>query len=348
MSSTYAAGLAPASTTTHAIPATRAVKSDKESVAEICEMLTYCRPAGSKTERSFIARFIVPTGAEPDKFGNYILRIGTAPILWSSHTDTVHRFEGKQTVAIDDAGYIVLAKGEKANCLGADCTSGVWLMLEMIRTEVEGLYIFHRAEESGGIGSGSIADQTPELLDGIQCAIAFDRYGTQSIITHQAGGECCSQAFADSLADKLPGRYKADPGGTFTDTASYTKLIPECTNISVGYYNQHCKSEDQEINHLLNLRDAMVEFTYEGLEIQRDPSLMDDWSRFEDKWGWADTIKERKVSTSATFECLDDRDKADLLVEFVREYPEEVADLLREEGFDLPALLTRFQLYTQA
>lgn len=331
-------------------------KSDKASIAELREMLTYCRPAGSITEEVFIARYLEPLGAEPDQFGNYVLRIGTAPILWSSHTDTVHRNPGFQKVEFDE-GYLCLPKGSLSNCLGADCTSGVWIMMEMVRAGVEGLYIWHRAEECGGIGSGEIADKTPELLDGIQAAVAFDRYGASSIITRQAGGTCCSQAFVESLSEKLPGqgRYQADDGGTFTDTASYIHLIPECTNISVGYYNQHCKSEDQDVNHLLNLRDAMVAFTYEGLVIQRDPSEANDpWSKWDEKYSWADdaSLQGNKVRY-ATFQCVNDTDigdddKADMLADFVREYPEEVADLLREEGFDLPALLTRFQLYNQA
>src|ERR1017187_3144400 len=108
---------------------------------ELLAMLTYMRPHGSDTERAFIERYITPTGAKPDTFGNLWLTVGDAPILWCSHTDTVHKLPGKQRV-LYGAG---VASVEGSNCLGADCTTGVWLMLAMIRAKVSGTYIFHRA-----------------------------------------------------------------------------------------------------------------------------------------------------------------------------------------------------------
>ena len=39
--------------------------------------------------------------------------------------------------------------------------------------------------------------------------------------------------------------WKTDTGGSFTDTANYTDIIPECTNLSCGYYNAHTQSEYQ-------------------------------------------------------------------------------------------------------
>ncbi|BCJ91816.1 hypothetical protein IZ6_25510 [Terrihabitans soli] len=167
----------------------------------LLEMLQTKRPAGSKAERRFIKRYLKPLGCSQDGFGNLILRIGDAPVLWSSHTDTVHREGGTQHVVLE--GVIArLAANSKSNCLGADCTAGVWLMVEMIRAGVEGLYIFHREEECGGRGSRFIATRTPELLDGIKYAIAFDRYGYQSVITHQFD-RCCSDEFGVSLSKAL-------------------------------------------------------------------------------------------------------------------------------------------------
>ena len=59
----------------------------------LVQMLAYMRPAGSKTEKAFIKRFIAPLGAKPDNYGNYWLSIGQSNVLWSSHTDTVHKHE---------------------------------------------------------------------------------------------------------------------------------------------------------------------------------------------------------------------------------------------------------------
>src|SRR5579863_7536935 len=91
---------------------------------ELLTMLTYMRPHNSATEKEFIKRYIEPTGAKSDGFGNLWLTVGKSPILWSSHTDTVHKKPGTQRV-LYGAG---IASADNSNCLGADCTTGVWLM----------------------------------------------------------------------------------------------------------------------------------------------------------------------------------------------------------------------------
>ena len=178
----------------------------------LCDMLTYKRVSGSKTEAKFINRFIRPLGAKPDSMGNYILRIGDAPIMFSSHTDSVHKTAGRQKLSFKKGiitvkhprlkpadkprpveythggkTYIYTPASPQMQCLGADDAVGCWIMREMAQAGVPGLYIWHRQEESGGIGSSWIADNTPETVAGIKAAIAFDRRGKSDVITHQAG-----------------------------------------------------------------------------------------------------------------------------------------------------------------
>ena len=107
---------------------------------ELMAMLSFRRPAWTKTERHFIERFIRPLGVTEDTFGNLYKRVGTAPILWSSHTDTVHTQGGKQLLSLANNGVVTQADTQ-SNCLGADCTAGVWLMAEMIRANRHGLYV---------------------------------------------------------------------------------------------------------------------------------------------------------------------------------------------------------------
>lgn len=237
---------------------------------ELAHMLMTCRPHNGTAVESFCARYIdsLP-GVTKDSIGNRIVRIGTAPVLWSSHTDTVHKADGKQKVAYG-GGFLVLSDSETANCLGADCTTGVWLMRNMILRNVPGLYIFHHGEEVGGLGSEYIARQTPDLLDGIDYAIAFDRKGTNSVISHQ-WGRCASDTFVTSLCAALGPNYVPDDGGTFTDTANYVDLIPECTNISVGYYNQHTAYESQDVAFALHLLDVLCNLDVSSLPISRKP-----------------------------------------------------------------------------
>lgn len=299
------------------ITSTRQVERFSPRVSELLTMLTYRRPSGSKEERAFIDRFLKPLGVLPDEYGNQWLTVGNdSPILWSSHTDTVHTSGGKQKV-LYGAGF---ASVEDSNCLGADCTVGVWLMINMIRAGVPGTYVFHVDEEVGGRGSDYIATTTPERLAGFQFAIAFDRKGYNEIITHQFGGRTASDAFAKSLAEVLkPLRYQPSNGGTFTDTANYCEIIPECTNIGVGYFNQHSGSESLDIGFSERLLDQLLIADMSRLTCSRTPHL-DDYDDLltgshGDMW-----MKEFRSPYS--------------LESYVKQYPREAAAFLETLGYD--------------
>ena len=227
-------------------------------------MLSYRRPYLSITEQAFIREWVIPTGAKPDGFGNYILRIGNAPILWSSHTDTVHVHEGYQKLFVTASGTASLHKDNLfSNCLGADDTTGVWIMREMIAAQVPGLYIFHRGEEKGCKGSRWITKNTPEILKGIKVAIAFDRMGYGDVITSQ-GGMTASHQFAFDMSDLLGKWWNPSPG-VYTDTAEYSEFVSECSNLSVGYFNQHTQSEWQDLVFASYLRDKMVSISVDEI-----------------------------------------------------------------------------------
>ena len=290
---------------------------------ELEVMLRYRRPAYGKTERAFSERWIEPTGAYQDYFGNWLFHVGSNPdVLWSSHTDTVHRTEGIQRVIRTGD---ILSLGDKSkrtsNCLGADCGAGVWLMLEMIRAEVPGLYVFHAGEEIGGKGSSAIVKNSPGLLDGIKYAIAFDRHGTNSIVTHQIGGRCCSDEFGQSLAKMLGMGHCLDQDGVFTDTALYTDLIPECTNISVGYRGHHTVNETVDLHYLQQLRDALLSrFDASQLEVHRDPAVIE----FEDYRTYYSPPDDPTIEPGLKE-----------LAAVIRDYPEAAAKLLHDYGCDI-------------
>ena len=244
-------------------------------LGSLLQMIIYRRSARSEGELEFIHNYIdTIDGIDSDDHGNRIIRVGdgTSPVLWSSHTDTVHRNEraGKyQKISFKNG--IIATNDPASTCLGADCTAGVWIMKEMIRAGVEGLYVFHRDEEVGGFGSSYIAKETPELLEGIKFAIAFDRKGNDSVITHQFSQRCASKAFVDSILPMLPPGYCADSGGTFTDTANYTDIVMECTNLSVGYENAHMSNEYLNVRDLIYLRNAIItKFDHTKLVAERD------------------------------------------------------------------------------
>lgn len=293
--------------------------------AELLAMLAMRRPAWSKTERKFIERFIRPLGMQEDELGNLYKRIGTAPVLWSSHTDTVHAQGGTQLLRL--ANGLITQVDKQSNCLGADCTAGVWLMVEMIRANRPGLYVFHQAEEVGGKGSEFIAKHRSDILEGIKFAVAFDRRGQTSVITHQWGGRCCSDAFAASLANALGMAHRHDSGGSFTDTANYTDLIGECSNLSVGYMSEHTQRESLDFNYLQALRDALLRLDPADLVSERVPGAIDP-DDYDDVTLWSEEDQEPRYSSVGSLQSL------------VRDHPDEVADWLEDYGINADELET--------
>ena len=262
---------------------------DLSDRAGLLEILSWARPHDSATERAFCREYLDRiAGMRSDAFGNRMLFVGDRPqILWSCHIDTVAAKGGQQAVGIDENGIASLCAGKAGMSLGADDGAGLWIMLNMIAAGRPGLYLFHRGEEEGCLGSRWIERNSPDLLVGIDAAIAFDRAGLDDVITHQSFGRTCSDAFATSLASGLNQlnrdfRYRPDDTGVYTDTNEYAGLIPECTNLSVGYERQHGPRETLDVVHCEKLLAVMLEFDASQLVIARDPSVVED-----DRW-WFD------------------------------------------------------------
>jgi len=164
--------------------------------------------------------------------------------------------------------------------LGADDKLGCYIMCRMIEKKVPGLYVFHVGEECGGIGSSHLADKRKDLFKDIDYCIAFDRKGYNDVIYRQSGGQCCSNEFAKAICGEmnvfLPPQEKAEPSpnGSFTDSANYTDLIAECTNMPVGYFDQHGSGEHFDLEWLE--RYAIPAYTgidWTSLPVVRDPSF---------------------------------------------------------------------------
>lgn len=183
--------------------------------------------------------------------------------LFVCHLDTVHRRPGHQTihpVKGFSQGWVT-STGE---CLGADDGAGLWLMLELIEAGVTGTYLFHLGEESGCRGSRWMAEHHADWLQGFTRCIGLDRPGTTDVVTHFVGTRGCSQAFAEQISGNLSyhlNGYSLTPcnRGGLTDAMHYIGLIPECTNISVGYHQQHSPREWLDSGYLRALKWALIE-----------------------------------------------------------------------------------------
>jgi hypothetical protein len=289
---------------------------------KLLEMLTYCRPEGSLEQDLFCEKYLDPVFGDPDIHGNYILEVGEGSTLaFMAHHDTVHRMGGFQKVIVSKNGFIT----SDANCLGADCTTGVWLILEMIEARVPGIYVVHAAEELGCQGSTALVLGNPKWLERIEAAISFDRKGTKSIITHQMGVRTASEKFALSFAEATGMTMEADAGGSYTDSNEYAAVVAECTNISVGYYSQHTNKEEQDFYFAIQLRDALVAADWSKIVIARDPA------DYKTSWWW-DQYSD------------DDDYYSDPMTDLIKNNPSEVADLLRSYGLSYTSILEELAL----
>ena len=235
-----------------------------------------------------VMSFIFPDDIKKDIHGNYFYQVGKSRTIFASHIDTVSKDYVDVNQLFD--GNIVRTDGNTT--LGADDKAGVTVMLWMIRNKIPGLYYFFIGEEVGCIGSG-LASKYGDFKGKYDKIISFDRRGTNSVITYQSSTRCCSDKFAQDLSDQLNKSgmsYKKDDTGVYTDSAEFTSIIPECTNISVGYYKEHTTQEHQDINHLVNLANACINVNWEKLPVKRDPSVID--YKYYPSWDWSDYKKD--------------------------------------------------------
>ena len=67
--------------------------------------------------------------------------------------------------------------------------------------------------------------------------------------------------------------FSLDPTGIYTDSASFIDDISECTNISVGYENEHTGKELQNMTFLAKLCEASTKVDWDSLPAVRKVGL---------------------------------------------------------------------------
>lgn len=226
-----------------------------------------------------------------DEIGNYYKIIGdeSPKTMFTCHLDTADR-EQKDTNLFSVKGRVNESMGnfqlikstdgdeiihtDGSSILGSDDKSGTAVMLYMMDHNVPGLYYFFIGEERGGIGSHALSRiyDKVDYLKNIKRCVSFDRRRTTSVITHQLGTQCCSNEFGTALCSEYNKNglgLSLDSTGVYTDSASFIEDIAECTNISVGYYNEHRGSEMQNMTYLIKLAEASVKVDWDSLPTKR-------------------------------------------------------------------------------
>jgi hypothetical protein len=244
---------------------------NSEGTKRLTDWLEQRAPAHARTHRDAAGNLHVDTRMTKDH-----------RTLFVAHVDTVHRKQGPNKIKQTNTHWY--ADGA---ALGADDGAGVAMLMHLLHAGVHAYYIFTQGEECGGIGATFLAKTQRELLSEFDRAIAFDRRGIDSVITHQGRGRCCSDVFADALSAALNAddtlMYLPDSTGVYTDTAEFIEDIPECTNISVGYYSEHSDKESLDILHFTALAARVARIDWDSLPTDRDPTVVEtvDWGR----WG---------------------------------------------------------------
>jgi len=243
-------------------------------------LVTETYPYGHEEE---VLKYL-PSFLKKDKHGNYYHLIGKSDTAFTCHLDTASRTKDVVNLREFEKDGQTFIKTDGTSILGADDKAGVTVLLYMIHNNVPGVYWFFIGEERGGIGSRDVAkdlDSYPFMKD-VKKVVSFDRRNYYSVITSQMGVACCSNDFGQSLCDELNKsglKLTLDPTGVFTDSASFIDLIPECTNVSVGYFDEHRHTELQNITYLKSLCKAAVACDWDKLVVKRKIGIDEEVSK---------------------------------------------------------------------
>ena len=246
----------------------------KEKFKELFLKLTqYTIPFG---EEEKLEKYL-PSGYKKDTIGNYYYEIGNSETLFTTHLDTYCTKYEKVNHVIDEKDTYKI-KTDETTILGGDNKLGCSILIGMISRGITGVYYFFLGEEtilSGGLyGSREALKANPEYFKKFKRCIAFDRRQYGSIVVRQMGRMCCSMDFAKKIAEDFDIRgIKWDEMGGYgyyTDTAIFMDVIEECTNISVGGFDEHYKTEWVDLNYTYKVFEAALEMDWESLPTVRE------------------------------------------------------------------------------
>jgi hypothetical protein len=227
-------------------------------------------------EESRLEKYL-PSGYKKDSIGNYYYEIGNSETLFTTHLDTYSAKLEKVNHVIDKNDPYKIGTDGKT-ILGGDNKLGCSILIGMIKNNIPGTYYFFLGEEpilSGGLyGSKNALESNTDFFTKFKRCISFDRRAYGSIVVRQMGRMCCSPDFAKAIAEEFDIRgikWDSEGGyGYYTDTAVFMDVIPECTNLSAGGFNEHYNSEWVDLNYTYQVYQAALEMDWETLPVIRE------------------------------------------------------------------------------
>lgn len=200
---------------------------------------------------TFIKSHYPNVEVEVDSIGNIYLTKGksdTYPVI-VAHTDQVGTYKDNITIFRSEGIIIGIGEDGKQVNLGADDKNGIWIALELLRTEPVLKVAFFPGEEIGCVGSKAC---NMDFFNNARFVIQCDRRNGSDFI-HTAGGtNLCDLSFPSNELKTKYGYHNTT--GLMTDVQTLKKrgLSVACCNISCGYYNPHTTSEYTDVGELIN------------------------------------------------------------------------------------------------
>ena len=199
---------------------------------------------------------MLATDVKEDEIGNLFITKGVSdsyPCV-AAHLDEIHSPCEREVVSDGDKIYTVDRLWNRVGC-GADDKNGIWIILNLLRSEpILKVALFVQEERSGemagcrGAGACDLA-----FFDDVRYVIECDRKGASDVVSIGKGETVlCDSDFIPLHILQQYG-YQMVRGGK-TDVVELKMrglAIPVC-NVSCGYYNAHKNSEYTLFSELQN------------------------------------------------------------------------------------------------
>jgi len=208
----------------------------------------------------YLCEWLQNHDVEYESDGKNIWRLTGKKFILSSHYDMVETNGRAEHFYIKDNVIKGYNKDYEQTSLGADDKNGIWICMKCIENGLQPDFIWSFGEEVGLLGIHQL-DDTGVLRKHIKennVCLVLDRKGYGEILNEGGSGKYCNTLAQDlvNFGNGL-GFGLMVGSGTMSDTAVLSKYC-ESTNMSIGYYNGHCPTENTDWEELQKMRDFVV------------------------------------------------------------------------------------------
>jgi hypothetical protein len=194
---------------------------------------------------------------------HYICAIGEIPIALAAHMDTV--FEVPSEIFYDDKRNVMWSP----TGMGADDRTGIFMIIQIIKSGLRPHIIFSTDEEKGCVGASILAGQKCPFKD-LRYIIQLDRRGTNDCVFY----DCDNRPFVEYVESF----GFSEAIGSFTDISTICpKWEVAGVNLSVGYKEEHTDTERLYVTPMFATMDKVK-------RMLTDPNMPEKFEYIPSKW----------------------------------------------------------------